>query len=119
MLVAGCENSGDNLEVIKKSRSRRFFLCRHEYSPSTSVTARQRFLGRGGNGRGGKESVMARGAGATKVKTDLEVSRARKGKSQAGPEEGGKGGFGDVDEGAGRFMLLQPTFFAVCRGGEW
>lgn len=61
MLDAGCENCGDSRDVMRNSRSRRFFFCTHECSPSISATARLRFLEADIGGRGRNVSFMAGG----------------------------------------------------------
>jgi hypothetical protein len=74
MLVAGCENCGDSLDVIRKRRSLLFFLCRLEYSPSTSPTDRPRFHDPtvGGDGDGIGSGISARGD-ILKVNSVLDV----------------------------------------------
>lgn len=52
ILEAGWENCGDSLDVMRNNRSRRFFFWMQECSPSISATARLRFLGLAGGGRG-------------------------------------------------------------------
>jgi hypothetical protein len=69
MLLAGRLNGSESLEVIKKSRSLRFFFLGDENSPSMSVRGRARLMGvaqgmRNGRGDGGNEStVEGRGVG--------------------------------------------------------
>jgi hypothetical protein len=60
MLDAGWENWGDSRDVMRNSRSRRFFFCTHECSPSISAAGRLRFL-HAGDGRGRNVSLMAGG----------------------------------------------------------
>jgi hypothetical protein len=85
MLVAGWEYCGESREVIRKRRSRLFFLCKHECSPSTSAIARRRFpeeeggdpdrneRGASGRGRALKaNSVFERLSSVGKVKFGLD-----------------------------------------------
>jgi hypothetical protein len=72
MLVAGCENWGDSREVMRKSRSLRFFFCVQECSPSMSAVARLRFFGLG-CGRGRNVRPMAGKGDAPKGNSDENV----------------------------------------------
>jgi len=75
MLVAGWENWGESRDVIRKSRSRLFFLYVHECSPSMSATARHRFFDRGGDGRWGNVRAILGCGDIRKVNSEWFVCR--------------------------------------------
>jgi hypothetical protein len=73
ILVAGKENCGDNREVIRNNRSRRFFFCTHECSPSISATARVRFLDPHSGWRGRKVRFIVGRERILKCKIDPSI----------------------------------------------
>jgi hypothetical protein len=95
-LVAGWENCGESREVIKKRRSLLFFLCKHEYSLSTSAIGRRRFP----NGEGGDPGRNERGVsgrGRVLLKANFVFERfSSVGKVKFGRDDGD-----DMDEEGG------------------
>jgi hypothetical protein len=111
MLVAGCENCGDNREVIRKSRRRRFFFCVQECSPSISAAARLRFFGRG-CGRGRNVRPMLGKGSVPKVKgvcCDVGVVKLK-------PKFLVDVGSDDACSLAPCIILLCPASCVACKG---
>jgi hypothetical protein len=113
MLVAGCENCGDNREVMRKSLSRRFFFCVQECSPSISAAARLRFLGPG-CGRGRKVRPMSGNGGISKVQVGCTVAGAvmvdSKCRGAVGPD--------DACSWSARIILRCPASCVACKWKE-
>jgi hypothetical protein len=110
MLVAGCENCGDNREVMRKSRRRRFFFCMHECSPSISAAARFRFFGRG-CGRGRNVRPMSGKGGVPKVKGVCCVVDAAKMNAKSPVKVASD----DACSSALCIILLCPASCVVCK----
>jgi len=102
MLVAGWENWGDSRDVMRTRRSRRFFFCMHECSPSISATARLRFQGPD-CGSLGKKVRFISGLGSGVVKSRVL------GPSAGTSVSNGRLCIDDVSAISAGFILRRPT----------